>query len=352
MAQSGVSTIDALIEDLNAPPIVNTGGDRPAVAIIQDLLRAHGVSGMPRQGDAAHGSFGPVTIAAVRNFQQANGLPVVPAGNPQAASVDATTLRTLATAPTETSANPTASRGYLTLTLDFPFTGMLRVMSITTEFEGGGRFAAQNRNTDRAGLSYGLIQWAQRPGRLHDIVSAFATEEPQLFASIFGDGDANLAQRMVAHTNRANGGVNATNGTTTDPAFNLITNPWTGRFSQAALAPALQRVQVRTALAAFNRSFQFFQGFATGITSERAVAFMLDVANQHGDAGARNIFRTVNQAQPNLSGAQLLTALANESVRRVAGQFGANSPEARSTRNRRDAFRLTPLLSDSTFDPT
>ena len=351
MAQSGVSTIDALIEDMSAPPIVNTGGDRPAVAVVQDLLRAHGVNGMPRQGNATHGSFGPVTIAAVRNFQQTHSLPVVPPDNSQAATVDAATLKTLAAVPTEANANPTASRGYLTLTLDFPFTGMLRVMSITTEFEGGGRFAAQNRNTDRAGLSYGLIQWAQRPGRLHDIVSAFQTEEPQLFASVFGDGDANLAQRMVAHTNRPNGGVNA-NGTTTNPAFNLISNPWTGRFSQAALAPALQKVQVRTALAAFNGSFEFLQGFAGGIIiSERGVAFMLDVANQHGDGGARSIFRTVRQAQPNLSGADLLTALANESVRRVAAQFGANSPEARSTRNRRDAFRLTPLLSDTIFDP-
>lgn len=181
-------------------------------------------------------------------------------------------------------------------------------------------------------------------------MSAFQTEEPQLFASIFGDGDANLAQRMVAHTNRPNGGV-ANNGATTDAAFNLITNPWTGRFSRAALDPALQRVQVRTALAAFNNSFEFLQGFASEITSERGVAFMLDVANQHGDAGARNIFRTVNQAQPNLSGAGLLAALANESVRRVAARFGANSPEAQSTRNRRDAFRLTPVLSDAIFNP-
>jgi peptidoglycan hydrolase-like protein with peptidoglycan-binding domain len=350
MAQSGVSTIDALIDDLNAPPIVNTGGDRPAVSVVQDLLRAHGVNGMPRQGDTSHGSFGPTTTAAVRHFQQTHGLPVVPASNPQVATVDAATLRTLATAPTQANATPTASRGYLTLTLGFPFTGMVRVVSITTEFEGGGRFGAQNRNTDGAGLSYGLIQWAQKPRRLHDILSAFQTEEPQLFASIFGDGDATLVQRMVAHTNRTNGGV-ANNGATTDAAFNLITNPWTGRFSRAALVPALQQVQVRTALAAFNKSFEILQGFASEITSERGVAFMLDVANQHGDSGARNIFRTVRQAQPNLSAAGLLAALANESVRRVAAQFGANSAEVHSTRTRRDAFRLTPVLSDEFFDP-
>lgn len=350
MAQSGVPTIDALMQDPNAPPIVNSGGDRPAVAIVQDLLRAHGVSGMPRQGDAAHGTFGPATTAAVRNFQQTHGLPVVPPGNSQVATVDSATLRTLAGAPTEANANPAASRGYLTLTLDFPFTGMLRVMSITTEFEGGGRFGAQNKNTDRAGLSYGLIQWAQKPGRLHDIVSAFQNEEPQLFASIFGEGDANLAARMVAHTKKPKGGVHD-NGTTTDAAFNLIAPPWTGRFSRAALTAALQKVQVRTALAAFNSSLQFLHGFAPAITSERGIAFMLDMANQHGDPGARSIFRAVDQAHPNLTGAPLLAALADESVRRVAAQFGVNSAEAKSTRTRRDAFRLSPLLSDGPFNP-
>jgi len=351
MALTGIPSIDALMNNPGAPPITNSGGDRPAVGIIQDLLRAHGVSGMPRQVDAAHGSFGPATTAAVRNFQQAHGLPVVPANNAQVATVDSATLNALAGAPTEANANPTASRGYLALTLDFPFTGMLRVMSITTEFEGGGRFAAQNRNTDRAGLSYGLIQWAQKPRRLHEIVAAFQTDEPQLFTTVFGDGDANLAQRLVAHTNKANGGVTA-GGVTTDPAFNLVADPWTSRFRRAAMTPALQRVQVRTALSDFTNSFQILQGFAPQINSERGVAFMLDVANQHGDAGARSIFNTVHQAQPNLTGPALLLALQNESVRRLAAQFGANSPEANGTRARREAFRTTPLLSDSAFDPT
>ena len=74
-----------------------------------------------------------------------------------------------------------------------------------------------------------------------------------------------------------------------------------------------------------------------------------------GAAGAcflTNVVRQrLNEIAPNLSGAGLLAALANESVRRVAAQFGANSPEAKSTRNRRDAFRLTLLLSDTIFDP-
>ena len=78
---------------------------------------------------------------------------------------------------------------------------------------------------------------------------------------------------------------------------------------------------------------------------------MLDVANQHGDGGAKGIFQTVHQAQPNLSGPQLLTALENESVRRVSAQFGNNSAEARATRDRREAFRTTPLLSDAAFNP-
>lgn len=348
MAQTGIPTIDALMQNPGAPPITNSGADRAAVGIIQDMLRAHGVSSMPRQVDASHGSFGPATTAAVRNFQQSHHLPVVPANNPSIATIDANSLKALAAVPTEPNANPTASRGYLTLTLNFPFTGMLRVVSITTEFEGGGRFTAQNRNTDKAGLSYGLIQWAQKPGRLHEILAAFQTDPT--FPVVFGDGNPNLAQKLVAHTAKPNGGVQA-NGTTTDPAFNLIAEPWTSRFNRAGLTAVFQKIQVQTAVADFTKSFNTLKAFAPQLNSERAVAFMLDVANQHGDPGARSIFQTVHQAQPNLTGPQLLSALENESVRRVAAQFGNNSNEAKATRDRREAFRTTPLLSDSLFNP-
>jgi hypothetical protein len=53
----------------------------------------------------------------------------------------------------------------------------------------------------------------------------------------------------------------------------------------------------------------------------------------------------VNQA--GLSEPQLLAAVQNESVARVKEQFGAESNEAKSTRNRREAFRTSAFLSDA-----
>jgi peptidoglycan hydrolase-like protein with peptidoglycan-binding domain len=342
MAQSGIPGIDNLLNGQSATPITTGSSDREAVGLIQELLAGHGATGMPGLLSPSRGSFGPTTTRAVRQFQEDHNLPVIPANNPQVATVDAVTLRELATVPTGEGARPTASRGYLTLALDFPFTGMLKVMSLTTEFEGGGRFTAQNRNTDRQGLSYGLIQWAQGQGRLTDILSAFQAEQPQRFVAIFGNGDASLAQRLINHTRRPRGGTN-TNGSTTDASFDLIRDPWTGRFTRAGLDPALQRTQVTTALAAFNNSFQKLQINAPRIRSERGVAFMLDLANQHGDTGARNIFQAVNDQS--VSELELLRRMTEESVRRVQPQFRAG------TRRRRESFVNTVLLSNSPFDP-
>lgn len=47
-----------------------------------------------------------------------------------------------------------------------------------------------------------------------------------------------------------------------------------------------------------------------------------------------------------MSDTDLLLAVQKESVARVEKQFGPTSAEARSTHNRRDAFRTSALLSD------
>ena len=82
--------------------------------------------------------------------------------------------------------------------------------------------------------------------------------------------------------------------------------------------------------------------------SERALAFLLDVANQHGDGGMRSICTAV--ITPGSTEPDFLLAAQNESVRRLAAQFGANSDETRSTVERRETFRTTPLLSDDAFE--
>jgi hypothetical protein len=183
---------------------------------------------------------------------------------------------------------------------------------------------------------------------LNEILRAFQNGHPQLFVQIFGGNNATLAQGLINHTAKPQGGIN-NQGQTTNPNFDLIKEPWVSRFREAGRNRDLQRMQVSTALSAFSASFQKLQAFASQIRSERGVAFMLDLANQHGDAGAKSIFTKVQK--PGLSETDLLLSMQNESVARVRNQYG-EGPETKSTYNRRKAFRTSPLLSDSPFNLT
>jgi peptidoglycan hydrolase-like protein with peptidoglycan-binding domain len=331
MARTGVSRIDDLLNGRSADPI-GAGGDVETVGFIQDLLIGHDFRGLPGILGAGRGSFGPRTIDAVRQFQQACTLPAT-------GTIDRPTLDALAHRPWT---RPFACCGYLTLVLDLEFTGLARLVSLTSQFEGAGRFTALNRNTDKAGLSFGLIQWAQKPGRLNELLRAFQSAQPAAFVRILGGGSEAEARGLIDHTARTRGGTDDA-GRTLDPRFDLIAPPWDARFIAAGSDPALQRVQFDTAIAAFRKSIARLQVFAPGIRSERGIAFMVDLANQHGDAGAESIFRKV--AAPGLTEENLLAALEQESVARVHAQFG-DGPEVESTQGRRRAFRTSPSLSD------
>ena len=336
MVATGFARVDSLFAG-EAAPIAAGDPDPDAVGVVQDLLRGHGVTNLPGILGASRGRYGQCTEQCVRTFQRTSGLP-------DTGAVDSPTLRALAQRPAR---DPRASRPYLTLVLDVQFAGLPRLMSITSEFEGAGRFAAFNANTDRAGLSFGLIQWAQRPGRLSELLQAFAARRRDAFVRVFGGGDEALADALLRHTARPSGGVNAATGVTTDPRFNLVAEPWAGRFAAAARDRDLQRVQVEAAVGAFDRSLAAIAQFTGGrVCSERGVAFLLDLANQHGDGGARGIFKKVQC--PAMTEAELLAAMAKESVARVRAQFGEGA-ETRSTAERRRSFRTSPVLSDQPF---
>ena len=83
------------------------------------------------------------------------------------------------------------------------------------------------------------------------------------------------------------------------------------------------------------------------VTSERGLAFMLDVANQFGDNGAKSVAAAATKGlKPAATEADFLAAVSRETVARVGRQYGAASAEARSTSNRREAMRTTPWLAD------
>lgn len=332
MALCGISRIDGLRGGTaTAAPIGSGDSDAESVAVIQSLLAGQGQRGLPNLLSPTLGIFGERTTAAVQNFRKQHGLG-------SGTQVDALTLQRLVELP---AVAPIASRGYLTLVLDFEYGDLAKVLSVVAQMEGAGKFDALNLNTDKAGLSFGLIQWAQKPGRLSEILSAFLSASSADFVRIMAAGDPNLASALIAHTRKPDGGINPSTGATTDSAFDLIAEPWVSRFRAAALFKRFQQAQVRTALNAFRESLTRIQQYATQLNSERSVGFMLDLANQFGDAGARSIYKEVSK--PGMHTGDLLQAMADESVHRMP------DPQKAGTQARREHFLTTAFLSDEIF---
>ncbi len=179
MARCGIDRID----DLNggvatAAPIGPHDPDAESVGVIQSLLAGQGQKGLPNLLSPAFGTFGPLTTQAVHNFRAQQGLP-------ETDVIDIAAMRQLVQTP---AAVPIASRGYLTLVLDFAYTGLAKILSVVAQMEGAGKFAALNLNTDKAGMSFGLLQWAQKPKRLNEILTAFSIALPADFIQVFWSG--------------------------------------------------------------------------------------------------------------------------------------------------------------------
>jgi hypothetical protein len=331
----GIVALDNLWNDAAAPSIAAT--DRESIAAVQSLLIGHGFDRMPTILSRDCGVYGPKTINALQEFQSDQNLSAT-------GVVDRPTLLALAKIEAK---SPVISSAYAAFVLGIAATGLLRPAAITMQFEGGGRFVAANWNTDRAGLSFGLIQWAQRPGRLHELLAAFQAADDARFVRLLADGDADLAAGLLTHTGSLNGGVDRMTGVTRDPRFDLIAEPWRSRFLAAGRDPVFQKAQIATALAAFDVSAQKIRRTMPLVVSERAMAFMLDVSNQFGDAGAQSVVSTVvPRLKPGATEVDFLTAVGGETVARIGRQFGPASDEARSTSSRRDLMRTTPWLSD------
>lgn len=340
MSRTGIGCIDDLLEGRSQSPIGPDTSDREAIAEIQDFLRCQGFSGLPGLLGAGRGVFGPKTSEAVRDFRASHNLG-------PGEQVDAATLRALMERP---ASKPLASRTYLALVLGIDIQGMAWIVALTSHFESARNFGALCLNTDRAGLSFGLIQWAQKPGRLNEILRAFDAADHARFVSVFGGGDESVAAGLLAHTAKPGGGVDPGTGAATDPAYNLVEPPWTDRFRSAALDRPWQRTQCEVAIRSFSETFVRLRPSAPSIRSERAVAFLLDLANQHGEGGSRSIYRAV--AKPGVPEPDLLAAMADESVRRVTAQFGPGSPVVKATLDRRSFFRTSDLLSARVFEGT
>lgn len=343
---TGIAEIDPLLTDPSSQPLRLDRGGRDAVGAVQDLLTGHGYKGLPSILLPSYGAYGDATLKALCDFQGLNGL--TPDG-----MLTPPTLKQMIATPAK---DPRATHAHLSLVLGIPVSGMHRILTLTAQMEGVGKFSALNLNTDGAGLSFGLIQWAQRPGRLVDILRAFEQAHPDDFVRIFGEGNSDLAHRLLAHVKKPSGGVDNKTGKATDGEFDLVAKPWPARFQEAALHLPFQRIQVNLANEAFEKSFDKMRQYDTAavIQSERAVAFMLDVANQFGDGsvtrpsstpdrGLAGLYRRV--FRPGTPEPALLQGIADATVAAMPAKF------QNGVRARRTLFLKTPLLSAQRFSP-
>ena len=165
MAASGIEEIDVLLDAAGKP--IDAASDKPAIGAIQDLLRGHGLRGMPGLTSSVYGKYGKATKAALLKFCKDHCPSAIV--DKEVNEVSKETLEALLEIE---ATNPIASQVYVTRKLDIEFTRYNRLACLVAIGEGQGAFTALCLNTDSAGLSVGLIQWAQRPGRLNELLDA------------------------------------------------------------------------------------------------------------------------------------------------------------------------------------
>lgn len=334
MIPSGIERIDKLATGApDASPILKGDPDVKAVGAIQDFLSCQG-STMPDRRSPLYGKFGPATEKALRDFRVRHKLQ-----KPKdEVKVDIPTMKKLLE---ERARFPRVSQAYVTLVLDHTFTGMMRVLWFVALAEGAGKFTAINTGrVDKQGLSYGILQWAQRQERLRDIVDEYESKQLVLFKTVFGPAAVGMAE----HVRKARGGLDA-NGQTpeADKKFDLAKS-WGQRFINAGRERPFQKLQLDVALAKFRAILADVHVYAPIITSQRGVTFMIDMANHHGDGGAKQVFE--NSFTPGMTEKQALAKMVEKSVERVKTKF------KEATRIRREFFLDTEnkFFSDDKFE--
>jgi hypothetical protein len=144
-----------------------------------------------------------------------------------------------------------------------------------------GSYDSLNLNLDGAGLSFGIIQWAQKVGNLGVLLAEMQRTDPQRFAATFGTDWQALLYVTARSSLEPVGGVV------------LWREPWVSRFKAAGRDPVFIDVQNRLA-----RQGHHFQGALQaaavfGVWTERALALFYDTAVQQGPAFAKRLAEKV-----------------------------------------------------------
>ena len=149
---------------------------------------------------------------------------------------------------------------------------MDRVIARVSKHEG--KYDSLNLNLDGAGLSFGIIQWAQIVGNLGKLLTAMQQADPATFAATFGPH----WQELLAVTNAPARGARMA---PVDGAV-LWKEPWVSRFRQAGQTPVFIQVQNRVAAQGHHWQGAVEAARDLGIATERSLALLYDTSVQQG----------------------------------------------------------------------
>ena len=210
--------------------------------------------------------------------------------------------------------DPRTSSVYLSLVLGFAPTGMQKILSLVAQMEGLGKFAALNRNTDRAGLSFGIIQWAQKPGRRGSSAAMSAADKDQ-FDTIFGGGDPGcgrcLDRALPEAVRRSRIEVGADGESCLRSACRTVGITLSTGGADGALSAGAGAARAGCVY----RVVQCIRRLAPDLKTERSAGFLLDVANQFGDGGLAKLYTAVHR--PEMGEMDVLEAIADLTVERI-----------------------------------
>ena len=196
-----------------------------------------------------------------------------------------------------------------------------RVIARVTHHEGG--YDSLNRNTDGAGLSFGILQWAQKPGSLGTLLNAMAQSDPAAFTRIFGPSWKQLL-------------ATATAGSLAPVAGEVLwKRPWTTRFKEAGQYEVFRAVQRRTAQQGIHFRGAVDAARILGIATERSMALFFDTAVQQGPGAATKVARQAlayrqRAGQTAVSYIDVLTAYAQLSADRCRSATAPSKPPSSS----------------------
>jgi hypothetical protein len=291
--------------------LLKQGDQGPGVALVQDRLRE---LGWPA---AAEPAFGEATRRAVMAFQKGRGLASDGVVGPRTWAQLFPPLK------------PT--RGYINDVLHGgePVFDLLDEIVAAVAGGEGGAFDALQLNADGDGLSFGLLQWAQNPGSLGELLAALHQARAAKFLAILGDGDPDTALELLSNT-RGWG-----------KRLALWQGEWPLRFWRAGRDLDLQKVQrleARRRLAAlvgqglrlYPERFQ-----AGGKIALRALVMLADVGNQAGPGGLRRALAFAARRYPG-DEARFIRGLGEYVERLVAAEYG--DPNFGNTRGRHEAL--------------